>query len=266
MKEIFGYFEVEGRAIHAGLYKPEGKPRLAVLLCEPFGEEKRCSYRMMVRLARALAERGCAVLRFDLSGTGDSAGGHDEATWEHWHSEAAAALSMIDGAGEGAPTCVCAFRAGALLAAKLPGVTRLALCEPIWSGEELLADWERRQKIKEAMGQGAPAGTTPEGVRDFGGLLVSDALAGQLRQVRIAPERLPDGGRTLLLRVTGAKSFPPAWQPYCARCDARLIADKPFWGQVEYFESNAVLEPVVEFCQRVMAAAASSPPAHLGVS
>ena len=258
--ETYGYFEVDGRAIHAGLYKPREKPRLAVLFCEPFGEEKRCSYRMMVRLARALAEQECAVLRFDLSGTGDSAGSHAEATWAHWQEEAAAAQSLVGEAGEGAPSCVCGFRAGALLAANLHGVTRLVLCEPIWSGEELVADWERRQKIKEAMGQGAPEGTTPEGLRDFGGLLVSDALAGQLRQVRIAPESLPDGGRTLLLRVTGAKSFPPAWQAYCARCDARLIADKPFWGQVEYFESTAVLEPVVEFCQHVKVAAASSPP------
>jgi len=252
MKETFGYFEVDGRAIHVGLYQPAGKPRLAALLCEPFGEEKRCSYRMMVRLARSLAEQGCAVLRFDPSGTGDSAGCHAEATWEHWQAEASAALALAGEAGEGAPTCVCAFRAGALLATNLTGVSRLALGEPIWSGEEVLSDWARRQKIKEAMGQGAPPGSTPEGLRDFGGLLVSDVLADQLRQVRIAPESLPDGGRTLLLRVTGAKSFPPAWQPYCARCESRLIADKPFWGQVEYFESTAVLEPIVEFLRSEM--------------
>ncbi|MGD8239192.1 MAG: alpha/beta hydrolase, partial [Armatimonadota bacterium] len=48
--------------------------RAAVAVCPPFAEERKCGHRVLVHAARALARAGFSVLRFDLSGTGESTG------------------------------------------------------------------------------------------------------------------------------------------------------------------------------------------------
>jgi len=59
------------------LYEPPaGQPRpTAVLICPPFGWEPMCPYRSRRALALHLAGAGHPVLRIDLPGSGDSAGG-----------------------------------------------------------------------------------------------------------------------------------------------------------------------------------------------
>lgn len=57
------------------LHQPEQPAaRLGFVLSHPFAEEKLWSHRVFVSLARALAQRGHAVLRFDYMGAGDSSG------------------------------------------------------------------------------------------------------------------------------------------------------------------------------------------------
>ncbi|HEU4973484.1 MAG TPA: CocE/NonD family hydrolase [Baekduia sp.] len=64
-----------------GLLHPSaaGGGRVPVLLCPPFGFEDVCSYRARRAWAQDLAARGHRVLRIDLPGTGDSAGGPRDA-------------------------------------------------------------------------------------------------------------------------------------------------------------------------------------------
>lgn len=59
-----------------GMYHAPQSPasRLAFVLSHPFGEEKLWSHRVYVSLARMLASRGHAVMRFDYMGAGDSSG------------------------------------------------------------------------------------------------------------------------------------------------------------------------------------------------
>lgn len=54
---------------------PSGEPRGAVLLVPPFGWDEVCAYRSLRALAEQLRETGRLVLRIDLPGTGDAAGG-----------------------------------------------------------------------------------------------------------------------------------------------------------------------------------------------
>jgi pimeloyl-ACP methyl ester carboxylesterase len=69
------FFAREDARLFGFLHSPEGpvKP-LAFVTSHPFGEEKLWSHRVFVSLARALAQRGHAVLRFDYTGAGDSSG------------------------------------------------------------------------------------------------------------------------------------------------------------------------------------------------
>ncbi|MBR0460247.1 MAG: hypothetical protein IJJ26_13510 [Victivallales bacterium] len=247
--EQHGYFKVNQRSLYATAYLPKGKAVTAAVLCEPFGEEKRCAYRMLVRLARQLCSRGVAVLRFDFSGTGDSSGVHEAASWNDWQEEARAAVAFLKGLA-GVSDCTClGFRAGAILAAGCANLcTKLVLCEPILTGAELFNDLERRQKIKDMMGKAPVAeGTLPPGARDFGGFVLSERLITEMQTAKLDAASIPETCRVLLLHVTGAKTYPRTWEGLVARSDARIIADKPFWGQVDYFESDAVNTPIADF-------------------
>jgi exosortase A-associated hydrolase 2 len=267
--EQSGYLELAGRAIYGTHYLPaEAPPRLALLIMEPFGEEKRCAFRMLVRLARRLAAAGVAVMRYDASGTGDSAGSHGEAQWQHWREEAEAQIALAQQLPGKAPLMLLGARAGALLAAETAAasadaIQALILLEPLLSGEELLRDLDRRQKIKDMMSGSAASVSAADAwaagqAADFGGFLVGATMAEQLRELRLLAgvKALPATCAVQIMRVTGAKSFPAAWQSLVdvvtgrSNGSAELIADKPFWGQLDYYESDVILDAVLAFIEK----------------
>lgn len=244
-----GYFEVGDKSLYGTLYMPSRRPANGVVLCEPFGEEKRCSARMMTRLARRLAEAGHAVLRFDYSGTGDSAGLHSQARWSEWEAETAAAGGFLMSESGCVSLCFSGFRAGGLLAAtaalSVKESTSLILVEPFLSGADLLQELERREQLKRLPAVDGTAGTA-----EYGGFPVSSEMREEMRVRALAGmvSRLPDAVSLCLLRVSGMKTFPASWKTLVERASlkghAEIIRDKPFWGQVEYFESDSVIDAV----------------------
>jgi pimeloyl-ACP methyl ester carboxylesterase len=69
--------------------------KLAFIMSHPFGEEKLWSHRVFVSMARALADRGHAVLRFDYMGAGDSDGMTEDTTLETHLSDIGAAVATL---------------------------------------------------------------------------------------------------------------------------------------------------------------------------
>ncbi|MBO4345825.1 MAG: alpha/beta hydrolase, partial [Victivallales bacterium] len=189
MNTKHGFLNLCGRAVYATLYMPDAQPEKAVVMCEPFADEKRCAFRMIVRLAEKLVSAGIAVMRFDVSGTGDSASSHADAEWDNWCAETVAAVDFIK-QHSGAKSChLMGFRSGALLAAYAAVQTHcenLSLVEPILTGASLLKDLELRQGIQSMMNAKAKTndGTAetvednlPEGFKDFAGFVVNPTLA-----------------------------------------------------------------------------------------
>ena len=91
------FFFTRGNSRLFGLWHlPErDRSRTAFLMSHPFGEEKLWSHRVFVSVARALAGRGHAVLRFDYVGAGDSTGTTADVSLSTYLDDIAAALDVM---------------------------------------------------------------------------------------------------------------------------------------------------------------------------
>lgn len=95
MHEEAGFFERDGTALFGVLHRPDSDgDRPAFVLCYPFQEEKLWVQRVFVNLARHLARRGHAALRFDYAGHGDSEGDFEASTVETRLQDIAAATAF----------------------------------------------------------------------------------------------------------------------------------------------------------------------------
>lgn len=252
MEERSGYLEVGGRGVYSTVYLPAGSAKLAVAIVEPPAEEKRAACRMLVRLCRALAEQGIASIRFDLSGTGDSTCNHCDATFTMWKEDALAALDEVSSMSGCQRLGFVGARAGALIACSAAlerTVSTIVLAEPLLDGGDYLNDLERRQSIKRMMSGGGDTRTSTElwaaGLgADFGGFEFSAALAQELTGVNVGEclGKLSDVS-VKAIRVSASKKLPPAWSVFGENVE--LVADKPFWGQLDYYESDLVNDAII---------------------
>jgi alpha-beta hydrolase superfamily lysophospholipase len=180
----------------------------AVLLCNPFGEEASRAHRIYRVLATQLERAGYAALRFDFSGTGDSAGEGRDATVTRWLADlerAAAELRSVSGSPR---VALVGLRLGATLAALATsrGAVRprhLLLWDPVVNGagylrelaaqhrqymqEEMAGSWSDRLQIS---AEGYPAEAL--------GTVISSELAKELAAVDLTKEQITADLTTVL--------------------------------------------------------------------
>lgn len=132
----------------------------SVLLVNPFGEEAARAHRIYRVLATQLERAGYATLRFDLSGTGDSAGEASAATIEQWLRDLSTASAELRKSSGAPRVAMVGLRFGATLAALATwrGELRprhLVLWDPVVSGAAYLRELaaQHRQYMKEEMGE-----------------------------------------------------------------------------------------------------------------
>ena len=74
------FFRTDGRARFGWIHRPAGAPTgTALVIVPPFGYEAICAHRSLRHFAADAAAAGLHAVRFDLDGTGDSAGDDAEA-------------------------------------------------------------------------------------------------------------------------------------------------------------------------------------------
>ena len=89
------------------------------MLCYPWGQEYLRAHRSMRLLADMIAARGCDVLRFDYSGTGDSGGDATTASFVEWESDIETAIDELKDMAGVSRVSLVGLRLGATLAARV---------------------------------------------------------------------------------------------------------------------------------------------------
>lgn len=256
-------FESGGEQLHGVLHLPGEEVERALVFCHPFAEEKKCAHRTMVEAARACAESGWAVLRFDQRGCGDSGGSFDAYAPEDWRLDIEAALDCAE-AETGAPVGLLGLRLGASLAAEVverrPGVDCLVLWEPIIEGGRYIAQNLRRSMIKAKMTAhegGEESGGDASGAReagkdavDFDGYRVPARMREQIEHIDLLR-----GGRSfaqpvLVLGIGPRDGVDEVLQRLAAAYahgSALAVRQEPFWQRIGMIDAGAALDATVDW-------------------
>lgn len=168
-----------------GVYHPANAVRdrrIGVVLCAPMGQEQIRSHRAYLQIAMQLAEAGFQVLRFDLSGAGDSALDFGESGLPEWREDLGRALEeLVEGTGVDR-LCVVGVRLGASLAllctAERRDVDTLVLWNPVISGPAYVDDIVAQHHEYFRGSFGVP--NVPPGETESLGFPLSPALLSQL--------------------------------------------------------------------------------------
>jgi pimeloyl-ACP methyl ester carboxylesterase len=158
-----GHLEAGGRQLLTSLHLAQRlRPRgVAVLLCNPFGEEASRAHRSFRVLATRLRDAGYSTLRFDYSGTGDSAGDAASARLETWIDDLAAAAAHLRHVSGVSRVALLGLRLGASLAALAcarGGVQarHLLLWDPVVEGAHYLRELDAAHQayLRSELGDG----------------------------------------------------------------------------------------------------------------
>jgi len=142
--------EYGGRKLFGLYHTPTGLDRYPVLLLvHQFGGNKLGPSRLYLEMANRLSSRGMALLRFDLSGCGDSEGAFEEATVEGHLEEVLFAIAWLISQEEveGRRVGLIGHSYGGALAALATQqceIKSLALWAPVSSGRLWQEDWVAR--------------------------------------------------------------------------------------------------------------------------
>lgn len=144
------FFGEKNRQLLGFHHVPAGKAKpVAVLCCHPSPQEYMRTYRAVKNLAEGLSRAGMHVMRFDWSGTGDSAGRLRDARLETWQQDlTVAAEELLDLSGA-RKLAIVGLRLGASIAAlacaqpKPVIADTLVLWDPVVRGSAWLESAER---------------------------------------------------------------------------------------------------------------------------
>lgn len=127
-----------------GCYHPSAKHDASKMLviCPPFFDEYRRSYKALADLANACAEQGVHILRFDFFGTGESQGTLNQASIGEWKNDIEAAINEGIAVSGASDIILLALRFSATIACKIKqkSIKRYIFWDPIDSGAEYL-EW-----------------------------------------------------------------------------------------------------------------------------
>lgn len=217
-----------------GCLHPGGHPRRGVVFCHPFGHEYITLHRAARLLAAQISRTGLPTLRFDYSGTGDSAGQLGDARLEHWVDEIGRATDVLRARTGVERVSLVGVRLGAALAllaaAERDDVESLALWDPVVWGRTYLRQQERDHRRMLRVAHVTP-GPRDKTVIERLGFRLGPGLEDDLRHLELDAVEPPPTARVLLLESLQAASAPLGARLRATGCNVttRLDAVPHMW-------------------------------------
>ncbi len=153
MEEPF-FFDGGGKRLFGVAHTPDSDvASKGFVLVHPFGEEKLWSHRVFVNFAREAALRGMPVLRFDLSGHGDSEGHSENGTVSSYLADIESAKrKFLEQFPDTKEVGLLGLRLGATLAylaaVRSKNPSSLVLWEPITNGARYMQELLRINLVR----------------------------------------------------------------------------------------------------------------------
>lgn len=164
-----------------GIYHaPKGVARdTGVVICPPLGQEYMRTHRALRQLALHLGKAGFHALRFDYSGSGDSAGDNDLASMDLWLADIATAIDELKDTAGVRRVSIAGIRLGAslgfLAARERSDVDSVVLWDPVVRGADYL---------DEMLGlDAAPAPERADGAVGIGGFALTPSFQREIRGI-----------------------------------------------------------------------------------
>lgn len=180
--EIVGFLGSGSDRLFGSLIMPMGEPRASVLMCSSLYAETARNYRREVILARELAVRGIASLRYHYRGTGYSDGDPAALAFPSMCADATTALAQLRERCPGLPIAYLGTRLGALVAARMARSAPEApvlLWDPIADATTFFKDAIKARKAG-GMIAGEPDVSAPASEQDLWGPGFLDSLGYRL--------------------------------------------------------------------------------------
>ena len=229
-----------------GVLHADGTPARGVVMCAPFGEEAKSSYRVFFDFAEQMAAKGWAALRFDYYGTGNSSGGFDEFAPSAARDDIRAAIASLRDAGAH-KVGLLGLGLGGTLAFELAAKGEcdfLVLWQPIVNGEEfyklnvkqqLVRQMLIRAKAQKSEAHG-PARTGGGDIIDLDGYPLRKTAADEIRQMNLLKLGSASLPPTLLMQISFSQNVAPDIQALLGTChpapQTQCVVCEPFWKRI----------------------------------
>lgn len=236
-------------ALFGVYHQPDQPSATPFVFCHPFAEEKLWAHRVFVSYARALAEAGHPVLRFDHRGNGDSAGEFSASSLASARADVRAAITEVRHL-TGAPAVdLLGLRLGAtiasLVADESQDVERLVLWAPIVDGAAYMQEILRvnvttqmavykeirqdRENLVAAMREGQTV--------NVDGYELAYPLYSEISQVRLGAQPARHHGPTLIVRIDRQLQRPAVDLEKLASAYPQgtltAVVEEPFWKEIQ---------------------------------
>ncbi|HVX93352.1 MAG TPA: alpha/beta hydrolase [Polyangia bacterium] len=232
------HFGGDGRTLFGVLHEPArlGREGGAVVVCAPLWREAIRSHRVLRQLGLRLAKDGRAVLRFDYSGAGDSAGDGEHGDVETWVGDVIEAIDEARRECEVERVTLLGLRFGATLAAlaaaRRDDVERIVLWEPVVDGASYLeAGFADHRAWAEAYAswRRLPLAAVSDAGDEILGFRVTEAMRASIAGVKLT--RMPTGPARLLVVERQAPDPASPWSALGARVEHKVMAEPEVWKQ-----------------------------------
>ena len=249
------YFGNEGKRLFAILHSPDNcREKKGIIFCHPYGEEKQLSYRVLVKFARELCDKGFYVLRFDCFGYGDSQGEFEDATIETQIADTIKAIDLFRTQLKVEKISLIGLRLGgtisALVAERDARIEKLILWSPIINGKEYLNELFRKKVFSELTSKKANASKSQiikelksGGLVDIEGHFLTRQVYEQLLGVCLTTNVLNFRDSVLICVIKdrpnlyrSSNGLLEAYKKNGALCKLKVIDYKVFWDSQFLYE------------------------------